>query len=62
MHDEQTTVERAFALARSGKVTSVNEIRKQLKSERYESVDAHLASPALSRQLVQLIASAASIA
>lgn len=46
-----TTLERAFALARSGGCASVDDIRRQLKLERFEQVDAHLAGPSLMRQL-----------
>jgi hypothetical protein len=46
-----TTIERAFALARSGTCATVDEIRQALKRERFDQVDAHLAGPALSRQL-----------
>jgi hypothetical protein len=45
------TVERAFALARSGNCASVNDIRQRLRAERFDQVDAHLAGPSLSRQL-----------
>ena len=48
---EPTTLERAFALARSGSCASVAEIRMMLKRERYDQVEAHLAGPSLSRQL-----------
>jgi hypothetical protein len=37
-----TTLERAYELARTGPCTSVDEIRTQLKRERFESVDGHL--------------------
>ena len=47
----QTTLERAFELARSGSCASVNDIRQKLKAERFDQVDAHLAGPAISRQL-----------
>ena len=50
----QTTLERAFALARSGSCATVNDIRLQLRAERFEQVDAHLAGPAINRQLRQL--------
>lgn len=53
-----TTLERAFEIARSGKAANLNDIRKQLKRERFDSVDAHLSSPSLNRQLVELIRAA----
>ena len=46
-----TTLERAFALARSGDCTSVLDIRVRLRSEGFEQVEAHLAGPSISRQL-----------
>lgn len=46
-----TTLERAFALARSGRFASVNEIRLALKRERYDQVEAHLAGQAIAKQL-----------
>jgi hypothetical protein len=49
-----TTLERAFALARSGECANVNDIRQRLRSERYDQVDAHLAGPAIARQLRQI--------
>ena len=55
----QTTLERAFALARSGDCSNVNEIRQRLRAERFDQVDAHLAGPSLSRQLRALCEQAA---
>jgi hypothetical protein len=49
--DTPTTLERAFALARSGTCTSVNDIRLRLKGERFDNVDAHLAGHSIVRQL-----------
>jgi hypothetical protein len=46
-----TTVERAFELARSGSCASVQDIRRQLKSEGHDQVEAHLAGPSLGKQL-----------
>ncbi|HEY1607390.1 MAG TPA: hypothetical protein VGF77_17525 [Allosphingosinicella sp.] len=46
-----TTLERAFALARSGRCTTVADIRLALKRERFDNVEAHLAGPSLVRQL-----------
>jgi hypothetical protein len=48
------TVERAFQLARSGACASVQDIRRKLKSEGYDQVEAHLAGPALGKQLRRL--------
>lgn len=44
-------LERAFALARSGEYATVNDIRLQLRAERFDQVDAHLSAPSLARQL-----------
>lgn len=52
------TLERAFDLARSGEYATVNDIRQQLRAERCEQVDAHLAGPSLARQLRSLCAEA----
>ena len=49
-----TTLERAFDLARSGSYATVNDIRMQLRAERYDQVDAHLSGPSIARQLRQL--------
>ena len=49
-----TTLERAFALARSGTCANVHEIRQQLRAERFDQVDAHLVGPTISRQLREL--------
>jgi hypothetical protein len=46
-----TTLERAFALARSGDFVTVEEIRAQLKRERFDQVEAHLTGPSITRQL-----------
>lgn len=58
---QQTTLERAFTLARSGDCSSVNEIRQRLRAERFDQVDAHLAGPSLSRQLRDLCVEARSV-
>jgi hypothetical protein len=49
-----TTLERAFALARSGDYATVEDIRKRLRSERHDSVDAHLSGPSVRKQLLKL--------
>jgi len=46
-----STLERAFTLARSGEYASVNEIRQQLKLERHDQVEAHLAGHSINREL-----------
>lgn len=54
MTKELGTLERAFALARSGECASVGEIRLRLKKERCDSVEAHLSGPSISKQLRML--------
>lgn len=51
-----TTLERAFALARSGDYAGVSEVRAQLKAEGYSV--AQLEGPSLARQLRTLCAEA----
>jgi hypothetical protein len=55
-----STVQSAFALARSGECAGVEDIRRLLKQQRHDQVDAHLSSPSLSRQLRQLCVEATS--
>lgn len=50
----KTTLERAFDLARSGGYSSLQDIRRQLKSEGFDQVEAHLAGPAIGKQLRRL--------
>jgi hypothetical protein len=56
MDQLKTTLERAFELAKSGKVASVTHLRAQLKDEGY--VQQQIEGPALGRQLRNLIAKA----
>ncbi|MCU1325936.1 MAG: hypothetical protein JWN34_1306 [Bryobacterales bacterium] len=49
-----TVLERAFIIAASGLVSNIHEIRQALKTEGY-SAEAHLAGPAISKQLGKLI-------
>jgi hypothetical protein len=49
-----TTLERAFELARSGDCSSLQDIRRRLKSEGFDQVEAHLAGPAIGKQLRRL--------
>ena len=46
-----TTLERAFALARSGTCAGLDDIRRTLKRERYDQVEAHLAGFSIGKQL-----------
>lgn len=49
-----STVERAYQLARSGACRNVEDIRRRLTSERYESVQAHLSGASIKRDLLAL--------
>lgn len=53
-----STIERAFALARSGEYRTMHELKHQLRRERLESVDFHLAGKLTRSQLTQLMARA----
>ena len=52
-----STVERAFAIARSGSCLSVHEIKLQMRREGYSpfETEPHLAGPSIRRQLVALM-------
>ena len=49
-----TTLERAFALARSGSCAGLDDIRLTLKRERFEQVEGHLSGAYIGRQLRDL--------
>lgn len=49
-----STVERAFALARNGECRTIEDIRRQLRLEQCDNVDAHLSGPTVRRQLLDL--------
>jgi hypothetical protein len=49
-----TIAERAFQLARSGDCANVREIKKRLKAEGYERVEAHIAGSTIVAPLVRL--------
>jgi hypothetical protein len=51
-----TTVERAFELARTGSYRTIEEIGRQLKQERRDSVDAHLSGGSIRKDLRQICA------
>ncbi|HEY8356531.1 MAG TPA: hypothetical protein VIL30_03630 [Ramlibacter sp.] len=57
MADYATPLERAFELARSGKYTSITDIKAQLEKE-HISID-QINGPVLVRQLREIIAEAA---
>ena len=60
MPDHLTTIERAFALARSGKYATVTSIRKQLRVEGYQD-KSQFQGPALYKQLRLLILAQATL-
>lgn len=49
------TVTRAFELANSGTCRSVDQIRRQLKTEGYSSISEHLDGPTIKKQLTAAI-------
>ena len=49
-----STVERAYQLARSGDCRTIDDIRRRLTGERYESVQAHLSGASIKRDLIAL--------
>ena len=53
MYSSPTALERAFELAKSGKYSSVAEIKKQLKAERYTLEQ--ITGKSLAKQLAALI-------
>ena len=53
-----TTLERAFTLARSGDYAGVADIRQQLKRERFDQVEGHLAGHSINRELRTLCSAA----
>jgi glycosyltransferase involved in cell wall biosynthesis len=55
MTASKTTIERAFELAREGRCHSIDDIRRALTHENYDNVQAHLAGPAIARQMRLLI-------
>jgi hypothetical protein len=57
MDPNTTALERAFQLAKSGRCISIEDIRQQLKSEGYPTE--HITGKGLTRQLKELIRSAA---
>ena len=49
-------IERAFEIARTGTVRNIDDIRRALRSEGCDNIEAHLSSLALKKQLLALIA------
>jgi hypothetical protein len=58
MSQSPSIIERAYQLARSGDYPSIPQIADRLKAERFDSVDAHLASATLRRDLRKLLSAA----
>ena len=56
-----TTLERAFALARSGSCSGVDDIRRTLKRERFDQVEGHLSGSSIGKQLKALCKTARSV-
>jgi hypothetical protein len=54
-----STVERAYELARSGSCRTIEDIRRRLTAERYDSVQAHLSGASIKRDLIALCKAAA---
>lgn len=52
---QQNIIERAFQLARGGHCRTLQDIRRQLKAERFDGVESHLAGITLKRQLIQVL-------
>jgi len=57
MDNRPTAIERAFMLAASGQVNSLDEIRDALKAEGF-SVGGHLYGPTIKKQLAKMISAA----
>jgi hypothetical protein len=58
MKERPSVVERAFEIAKSGKVANTAELRKQLTAEGYANNAQFLAGRSLSNQLTRMIAEA----
>ena len=56
---QQNIFERAFELARGGQCRSVEDIRRKLKAERFDSVEGHLAGGTIKKQLGEALKLAA---
>lgn len=55
----QSILERAFEWARQGRVRTLEEIRRQLSSEKFEMVDSHLTGLSIRKQIRALIKASA---
>jgi hypothetical protein len=58
MQERPSVVERAFEIAKSGKVANIPDLRKQLTAEGYSNNAQFLAGRSLSNQLTRMIAEA----
>ncbi len=54
VNDRPTTLERAYQIARSGECSNLEDLVRQLKSERFDAVDAHTSGPSVRRDLRQI--------
>ncbi|MFW2829093.1 hypothetical protein [Sphingomonas sp. ID0503] len=52
---QRDIVARAFELAGLGTCRTLDDLRRQLRREGYESIDAHLSAPTMRRQLKALL-------
>jgi hypothetical protein len=58
MQERPSVIERAFEIAKSGKVANVADLRKQLTAEGYSNNAQFLTGRSLSNQLTRMIAEA----
>ena len=56
MNNGQSTIERAFELARSGTCRTIDDIRRQLSREGFEMVHAHISGGMITKQLREAMA------
>ena len=55
MSDNPTTIERAFEIARSGNVISIEELIAALHAEKYSNAREQIKGPLLRKQLLELM-------
>jgi len=58
MSNHQTTIERAYELARSGQCAGVSDIKKKLQSEGFSDIAGQLFGPAINGDLRKLCVAA----
>lgn len=56
MRQDQNILRRAFELAKTGQVRTVEDIRRKLTAEGFDGAHSHLAGPSVAKQLKGLIA------